>query len=70
MRPLKPLSRRRERSSACFELKLEAPDLLVLRYHLAALKGDKEQMNQVVALAKGENGAAYSVAHGSATEAL
>jgi hypothetical protein len=42
----------------------------VLRYHLAALKGDKEQMNQVVALAKGENGAAYSVAHGSATEAL
>jgi hypothetical protein len=32
-----------------FEPRLEVPDLLVLRYHLAALKGDKEEMNQVMA---------------------
>jgi len=38
----------------------------VLRYHLAALKGDKEQMNQVVALAKGKHGAEHCVAHAEA----
>jgi hypothetical protein len=46
--------------------KLEAPDLLVLRYHLATLKGDKEQMNQVVALAKGKHGAERWVADAEA----
>jgi hypothetical protein len=40
--------------------------LLVLRYHLAALKGDKEQMNQVVALTKGKHGAEHCVAHAEA----
>lgn len=38
----------------------------MLRYHLAALKGDKEQMNQVVALAKGKHGAEHCVAHAEA----
>ena len=38
----------------------------MLRYHLAALKGDKEQMNQVVALAKGNQGAEHCVAHAEA----
>jgi hypothetical protein len=38
----------------------------VLRYHLAALKGDTEQMNQVVALAKGKHGAEHCVAHAEA----
>jgi tetratricopeptide (TPR) repeat protein len=49
-----------------FERKLEQPDLLVLRYNLAALKGDKEQMDQVVALAKGKHGAEHWVAHAEA----
>ena len=38
----------------------------MLRYHLAALKGDKEQTNQVVALAKGKHGAEHCVAHAEA----
>ena len=38
----------------------------MLRYHLAALKGEKEQMNQVVALAKGKHGAEHCVAHAEA----
>ena len=36
---------------------------LVLRFHLAALKGDKEQLNQVVAVAKGKHGAEHCAAH-------
>ena len=38
----------------------------MLRYHLATLKADKEQMNQVVALAKGKHGAEHCVAHAEA----
>jgi hypothetical protein len=38
----------------------------VLRYHLAALKGDKEQINQVAAPAEGKHGAEHCVAHGEA----
>lgn len=38
----------------------------MLRYHLAALKGDKEQMNQVVALAKSKHDAEHCVAHAEA----
>ena len=66
---MRPRNRFPEAESAlqrAFELKLEAPDLLVLRYHLAALKGDKEQTNQVVALAKGKHGAEHRVAHAGA----
>ena len=36
---------------------------MALRYILAALKDDKDQMGQVVALAKGEHGAEHWVAH-------
>jgi eukaryotic-like serine/threonine-protein kinase len=43
--------------------KVEEPYFLVLRYIIAALKGDKDQMEQVVALAKGERGAEHWVAH-------
>jgi hypothetical protein len=38
----------------------------VLQYDLAALKGNKEQVNQVVALAKGKHGAEHCVAHAEA----
>lgn len=38
----------------------------MLRYHLAALKGNKEQVNQVVAPAKGKHGAEHCVAHAEA----
>ncbi len=48
------------------ERKVEEPYLLVLRYNLAALKGDKEQMNSVVALAKGKQSAEHWVAHAEA----
>ena len=37
------------------ERKLESPLLLVIRYDIAVLKGDKDQMDRVVALAKGKH---------------
>jgi serine/threonine protein kinase/Flp pilus assembly protein TadD len=43
--------------------KVEEPYFMVLRYNIAALKGDKDQMEQVVALAKGKHGAEHWVAH-------
>jgi tetratricopeptide (TPR) repeat protein len=48
------------------ERKVEEPYLLVFRYNLAALKDDKEQMDRVVALAKGKFGAEHWVAHAKA----
>jgi serine/threonine protein kinase len=48
------------------ERKLEIPNFLVLRYNIAVLKGDKEQMDRVVALAKGKHGAEHPVAHAEA----
>ena len=48
------------------ERKVEEPYLLVFRYTLAALKDDKEQMDRVVALAKGKHGAEHWVAHAEA----
>jgi eukaryotic-like serine/threonine-protein kinase len=48
------------------ERRLEEPSLLVLRYNIAALKGDKDQMDRVVALAKGKHGAEDRVAHAEA----
>lgn len=48
------------------ERKVEEPYLLVFRYTLAALKDDKEQMDQVVALAKSKHGAEHWVAHAEA----
>jgi tetratricopeptide (TPR) repeat protein len=43
--------------------KVEEPYFMVLRYNIAALQGDKDQMEQVVALAKGKHGAEHWVAH-------
>jgi eukaryotic-like serine/threonine-protein kinase len=48
------------------ERKLELPDFLVLRYNIAVLKGDQEQMDRAVALAKGKRGAEHSVANAEA----
>jgi eukaryotic-like serine/threonine-protein kinase len=48
------------------ERKVEEPYLLVFRYTLAALKDDKEQMDRVVAQAKGKHGAEHWVAHAEA----
>jgi hypothetical protein len=46
--------------------KLEIPDFLVLQYNLAFLKGDKEQMDRAVTLAKGKREAEHWVAHAEA----
>jgi serine/threonine protein kinase/tetratricopeptide (TPR) repeat protein len=48
------------------ERKLENPNHLVMQYNIAVLKGDKEQMDKIVALAKGKHGAEYRVAHAEA----
>ncbi len=48
------------------ERKLENPHLLVLRYNIAVLKGDKDQMDRAVALAKGKRGAEHWMAHAEA----
>ena len=45
------------------ERKLEMPDLLVLRYNIAVLKGDQEQMDRAVGLAKGKRRAEHWMAH-------
>jgi eukaryotic-like serine/threonine-protein kinase len=45
------------------ERKVEEPYFLVLRYNIAALEGDQDQMDRVVALAKGEHGAEHWLAH-------
>jgi eukaryotic-like serine/threonine-protein kinase len=52
--------------SAREERRLEDPILLVLRYNIAALKGDQDEMDQVVALARGKHGAEHRVAHAEA----
>src|SRR5207247_10635100 len=48
------------------ERKLETPDFLVLRYNIAVLKGDQEQMDRAVRLARGKRGAEHSMAHAEA----
>ena len=45
------------------ERKVEEPYFLVLRYNIAALEGDQDQMDRVVALAKGVHGAEHWLAH-------
>jgi serine/threonine protein kinase/tetratricopeptide (TPR) repeat protein len=45
------------------ERKLEIPAFLVLRYNLAALKGDQEGMTRAVDLAKGKRRAEHWMAH-------
>jgi serine/threonine protein kinase/Tfp pilus assembly protein PilF len=43
--------------------KLEAPEYFVIRYNIAALEGDTEQMVRQVALARGTRGAEHWMAH-------
>jgi len=45
------------------ERKLENPNSLALRYNIAVLKGDQEQMDQLVGLAKGKRRAEHLMAH-------
>jgi serine/threonine protein kinase/Tfp pilus assembly protein PilF len=45
------------------EHKLEVPNLLIYRYIIAVLKGDKGQMDRMVALAKGKHGAEHPMAN-------
>jgi serine/threonine protein kinase/predicted Zn-dependent protease len=45
------------------ERKLEAPYFLLIRYTIAALGGDKDQMDRIVALAKGKHEAEHMVAN-------
>ncbi len=45
------------------EHKLRGPNLLVFEYKIAVLKGDKEQMDRTVGLAKGKRGAEHWIAH-------
>jgi len=48
------------------ERKLERPNNLVVRYNLALLNGDQEQMDRAVGLAKGMPGAGHGMAHAEA----
>ena len=51
------------------ERKLETPNHLVIRYTIAVLKGDKHQMDRVVALAKGKHEVEHWMAHEEALAA-
>jgi Flp pilus assembly protein TadD len=46
-----------------FERKLETPTILVNRYNIAALRGDREEMNRVVSQARGKRRSEHWVAH-------
>jgi eukaryotic-like serine/threonine-protein kinase len=46
--------------------KLEMPELLIYRYNIAFLKGDKKQMDQAVAMAKGNRGAEHWITNAEA----
>jgi serine/threonine protein kinase/tetratricopeptide (TPR) repeat protein len=48
------------------ERKLEIPRFWVMRYNIALLKSDKDQMDRVVALAKSKHGAEHIMAHAEA----
>jgi eukaryotic-like serine/threonine-protein kinase len=52
------------------ERKVEEPYFLVVRYTIAALNGDKGQMDRMVALAKGKQGAEHRLAHAEALAAV
>jgi hypothetical protein len=45
------------------ERRLETPPMLIVRYNLAALKGEQEEMDRVVNLAKGKRRAEHWMAH-------
>ncbi|HYL77890.1 MAG TPA: hypothetical protein VEU96_27000, partial [Bryobacteraceae bacterium] len=46
--------------------KLGNPNLLMLRYNIAVIQGDKDQMDRVKALGKGKQGAEHRLAHAEA----
>jgi tetratricopeptide (TPR) repeat protein len=46
-----------------FELKLETPEILIIRYNIAVLKGGQEEMNRVVSQARGKRRSEHWVAH-------
>jgi tetratricopeptide (TPR) repeat protein len=48
---------------AASERKLEVPRMLLIRYIIAVLKGDQEQMDRTAALAKGKRKAEHWMAH-------
>jgi tetratricopeptide (TPR) repeat protein len=48
------------------ERNLENPILLVVRYNIAVLKGDRGQVDRIVTLAKGKPGVEHPVAHAEA----
>ena len=48
------------------ERKLQNPQFLTFRYSIAALKGDKDQMDRAVAQAKGKPGVEHRLAHAEA----
>jgi tetratricopeptide (TPR) repeat protein len=48
------------------ERKLENPNWLTMRYNIAVLQGDKDEMERVAALAKGKRGAEHLIAHAEA----
>jgi serine/threonine protein kinase/Tfp pilus assembly protein PilF len=45
------------------ERKLETPDVLLLRYNVALLRGDQAQMDRTTGLAKGKRRAEHGIAH-------
>lgn len=45
------------------ERKLETPEVLLIRYTIAALKGDQEQMGRALGLARGKRRAEHLIAH-------
>jgi eukaryotic-like serine/threonine-protein kinase len=45
------------------ERKLETPPMLIVRYNLAALKGNQEEMDRIVNLARGKRRAEHWMAH-------
>jgi serine/threonine protein kinase/tetratricopeptide (TPR) repeat protein len=45
------------------ERKLENPNLLMIQYNIAVLKGNKDQMDRVVALARGRHGAEHPMSN-------
>jgi len=60
------LDRFPEAESALQRAPAQNSNMLVVRYTIAMLKGDKDQMDRVVALAKGRQGTEYRLAHAEA----
>ena len=48
------------------ERKLEGPNFQMIRYNIAVLRGDQNQMHRIVALAKDKHGVEYRLAHAEA----